>query len=241
MPVALITGGGSLICEGVARTLVSRGWHVVVSDINEDSAKYVASVCSGPGSAEACHLDATKPDQVASVVKSVMDRHGKIDGLLNGAGGGRGIGFPKKDFVDMERDFYLRMLDANLNSMLHVTHAVLPHMIAARSGAIVSIAAGRGLKGGPQASIYSAAKAAIIVFAQSVAQEVGKYGVRINTIAPGNAEARWKAPSAEDLRSPLGRATNADDVGKAVAFLLSDDASHITGSCLDISGGTSLH
>ena len=102
-------------------------------------------------------------------------------------------------------------------------------------------AAGRGLKGGPQASIYSAAKAAIIVFSQSVAQEVGKHGVRVNTIAPGNAEARWKKPSAEDTRSPLGRATSADDVGKAVAFLLSDDAAHITGSCLDISGGTSLH
>ena len=241
MPVALITGGGSLICEGIARTLVARGWTVVVSDINEDGAKHVASVCTGPGSAEACRLDATKPDEIESVVKRVLDKHGRIDGLVNGAGGGRGIGFPKKNFVEMDRDFYTRMLDANLNTMLHVTHAVLPHMIAAKSGAIVSIAAGRGLKGGPQASIYSASKAAIIVFAQSIAQEVGKYGVRINTIAPGNAEARWKNSSAEDTRSPLGRATNADDVGKGVAFLLSDEACHVTGSCLDLSGGTSLH
>ena len=241
MPVALITGGGSLICEGVARTLVARGWDVVVSDINEQGAKHVASVCAGPGKVEACRLDATKPGEIDVVVKRVLDTYGKIDGLLNGAGGGRGIGFPKKNFVEMDRDFYMRMLDANLNSMLNVTHAVLPHMIAAKSGAIVSIAAGRGLKGGPQASIYSAAKAAIIVFAQSVAQEVGKYGVRVNTIAPGNADARWKKSSAEDTRSPLGRPTSADDVGKAVAFLLSDEASHITGSCLDISGGTSLH
>ena len=241
MPVALITGGGSLICEGVARTLVARGWQVVVSDINEEGAKYVASVCSGPGSVESCKLDARNPDEIDAVVKHTLDKYGRIDGLLNGAGGGRGIGFPKKNFVEMDRDFYLRMLDANLHSALHVTHVVLPHMIAAKSGSIVSIAAGRGLKGGPQASIYSAAKAAIIVFSQSVAQEVGKHGVRVNTIAPGNAEARWKKPSAEDTRSPLGRATSADDVGKAVAFLLSDDAAHITGSCLDISGGTSLH
>ncbi len=240
MPVALITGGGSLICEGIARTLVARGWHVVVTDINLDGAKHVVAQCEGPGRAEALHLDATKPEQVESVVKDVLARHGRIDGLVNGAGGGRGIGFPKTPFVKMTRDFWTRMLDANLNSMLNVTHAVLPSMIENRSGAIVSIAAGRGLKGGPDASIYSAAKAAIIVFAQSVAQEVGKHNVRINTIAPGNAEARWKKPN-DAARSPLGRNTNADDVGKGVAFLLSEEACHITGSCLDLSGGTSLH
>jgi NAD(P)-dependent dehydrogenase (short-subunit alcohol dehydrogenase family) len=114
-------------------------------------------------------------------------------------------------------------------------------MIAAKRGAIVSIAASRGLRGGPQATIYSAAKAAIIAFSQALAQEVGRQGIRVNTIAPGNAEARWKTSDADAARSPLGRATSGDDVGRAVAFLLSDDASHITGSCLDVSGGTSLH
>jgi 3-oxoacyl-[acyl-carrier protein] reductase len=118
---------------------------------------------------------------------------------------------------------------------------VLPSMIAAKRGAIVSIAASRGLRGGPQASIYSAAKAAIIVFSQSLAQEVGPYGIRVNTIAPGNAEARWKKPEHSTERSPLGHATTGDDVGHAVAFLVSDEASHITGSCLDVSGGTTLH
>jgi 3-oxoacyl-[acyl-carrier protein] reductase len=78
------------------------------------------------------------------------------------------------------------------------------------------------------------------VFSQSLAQEVGRHGIRVNTIAPGNAEARWKQPGSVE-RSPLGRATTRDDVGKAVAFLLSEDAAHVTGSCLDISGGTSLH
>ena len=240
MSVALITGGASLICEGVARVLVARGWTVVVTDLNIKGTEHVASVCEGPGKAEAMHLDATDPAEVEAVVQAVLKSHGRIDGLFNGAGGGRGIGFARKPFVEMDRDYWTRMLDANLNSMLNVTHAVLPHMIAQKSGSIVSIAAGRGLKGGRDASIYSAAKAAIIVFAQSVAQEVGEHNVRINTIAPGNAEARWKKPN-DAARSPLGRNTSAEDVGKAAAFLLSDEASHITGSCLDISGGTSLH
>jgi NAD(P)-dependent dehydrogenase (short-subunit alcohol dehydrogenase family) len=240
MPVAFITGGASLICDGAARKLSERGWTIVVTDIDLPGAHRIAGLCKGPGRAVAMHLDATDSAQVGEVVRTVLRDHGRIDGLLNGAGGARGIGFPRKPFVEMDRDYWTRMLDANLNSMLNVTHAVLPAMIGQKAGSIVSIAAGRGLKGGRDASIYSAAKAAIIVFAQSVAQEVGQFGVRINTIAPGNAEARWKKPS-DQVRSPLGRNTNADDVGKAVSFLFSDEACHITGSCLDISGGTSLH
>jgi NAD(P)-dependent dehydrogenase (short-subunit alcohol dehydrogenase family) len=151
----------------------------------------------------------------------------------------RGLGIPKSNFADMTPELWTRILDVNLQSVLHCAHAVLPGMIAARRGVIVSIAASRGLRGGPQASIYSAGKAAIIVFSQSLAQEVGPLGIRVNTIAPGNAQARWKTSAANE--SPLGRPTSAEDVGKAVAFLLSEDASHITGSCLDVSGGTTLH
>lgn len=241
MPVALITGGASLICEGVVKCLVSRGWHVVVSDINLAGAEQVASAAQGPGNAEACLLDATRGADAKALVAKIVAEHGAIDGLVNAAGGGRGIGFKRMPFVDMNPDYWTRLIDANFNSVLNVTHAVLPAMIAAGRGAIVSIAASRGLRGGPQASIYSAAKAAIIVFSQSIAQEVGPAGVRVNTIAPGNAEARWKTPDLDEPRSPLGRPTNAEDVGKAVAFLLSDEASHITGACLDISGGTTLH
>ena len=113
-------------------------------------------------------------------------------------------------------------------------------MIAAGRGNIVSISAGRGLRGGPGAAVYSAAKAAVIVFTQSLAQEVGPHGIRANTVVPGNAVAHWKADT-DAPRSPLGRNTTGEDVGKAVAFLLSDRASHITGSCLDVSGGTALH
>ena len=188
---------------------------------------------AGPGKAEACQLDATRGSDAKALVARILAEHGAIDGLVNAAGGARGIGFKKMPFVEMTPDYWTRQLDVNLNSMLNVTHAVLPAMIAAKRGAIVSVAAGRGLKGGAQASIYSAAKAAIIVFSQSIAQEVGPFGVRVNTIAPGNAEARWKKEDLEEARSPLGRATNAEDVGKAVAFLLSDEASHITGACLE--------
>jgi NAD(P)-dependent dehydrogenase (short-subunit alcohol dehydrogenase family) len=238
MPFALLTGGGSAIGEGIARCLTERGWSVAVTDINLDLARQVAAATGAPR-AQALQLDATDGTQVRETVRQLAAAHGPIDALVNVAGGMRGLGIPKTDFVDMTPELWTRILDVNLQSVLHCCHAVLPGMIAARRGAIVSIAASRGLRGGPQASIYSAAKAAIIVFSQSLAQEVGPHGIRVNTIAPGNAQARWK--SSESNKSPLGRPTSAEDVGKAVAFLLSDDASHITGSCLDVSGGTTLH
>jgi NAD(P)-dependent dehydrogenase (short-subunit alcohol dehydrogenase family) len=240
LPLALITGGGSLIGEGIACALTARGWQVAVTDIKLDLARNVALAAGGMPHAEAFALDATDRAQMDATVKTLLDRHGGIDALVNAAGGMRGLGIPKADFVDTTPEMWERILTANFKSVLNCSHAVLPAMIAAKRGAIVSIAASRGLRGGPGASLYSAAKAAIIVFSQSLAQEVGRHGIRVNTIAPGNAEARWKTEEAAE-RSPLGRATSSADIGNAVAFLLSDDAAHITGSCLDLSGGTALH
>ncbi len=240
MPLAFITGGGSLIGEGITLALTARGWTVAVTDINVDLARQVAAA-AGSSQAEALQLDATDGVRAKEIVRDLLARHGRIDALINAAGGMRGLGIPKKNFADLTPEVWTRLLNVNFQSVLHCTHAVLPSMIAARRGAIVSIAASRGLRGGPQASIYSAAKAAIIVFSQSLAQEVGPHGIRVNTVAPGNAEARWKKPEHESERNPLGRSTSGDDVGRAVAFLLSEEAAHITGSCLDVSGGTTLH
>jgi 2-hydroxycyclohexanecarboxyl-CoA dehydrogenase len=241
MPLALITGGGSAIGEGITRCLIARGWTVAVTDINHELAQKVAAEAGGAPHAQAMKLDATDAMAIARTVEFLLAEHGGIDALVNVAGGMRGLGIPKTDFADMTPEVWTRILDVNFQSVLHCTHAVLPAMIAAKRGSIVSIAASRGLRGGPKASIYSAAKAAIIVFSQSLAQEVGPLGIRVNTIAPGNAQARWKKPEHESERSPLGRATTGEDIGHAVAFLLSDDAAHITGSCLDVSGGTTLH
>lgn len=240
MPLALITGGASLICEGVAQSLARDGWDLAITDLNLAGADAVASRVEGRGRIETHALDARNIEDAEVLVRDLAQRHGAIDALVNGAGGARGIGFQRKPFVETSQEEWESLLNSNLNTVLNVTRTVLPLMIAAGRGSIVSIAASRGLRGGPNASIYSAAKAGIIVFTQSIAQEVGKHGVRVNTIAPGNAEARWKKDDS-DARSPLGRNTNAQDVGDAVAFLVSERAQHITGACLDISGGTALH
>src|SRR5215510_11627271 len=204
MPLALLTGGGSLIGEGITRQLAARGWTVAVTDINLGLARQVA--IAGGSNAEAIALDATDRTQIDSTVSDLIARHGSIDALVNAAGGMRGLGIAKSDFTVMTPEVWNRILDVNLQSVLHCIHAVLPGMIARKRGVIVSIAASRGLRGGAQASVYSAAKAAIIVFSQALAQEVGPHGIRINTIAPGNVEARWKTADPDAPRSPLGRA-----------------------------------
>ena len=242
MPLALLTGGGSLIGEGIARCLVARGWTVAVTDINLDLAR--AGRRRRPAARRTPRrLRSTPPTARKSTrpCRICIARHGRIDALVNAAGGMRGLGIPKTDFADMTPEVWTRILNVNFQSVLHCTHAVLPAMIAAKRGAIVSIAASRGLRGGPQASIYSAAKAAIIVFSQSLAQEVGPHGIRVNTIAPGNAEARWKKPdhgrgaqpaAARDLRRrrrPRGR----------VPAVGGRRPHHR--QCLDVSGGSTLH
>ena len=241
MPLALITGAGSLIGEGIAQSLAKAGWLLVLSDINDKTMASVAAALPASSVAATETMDVTNPDNVATVVRKIRDAHGPLDALVNVAGGGRGLGVPLKDFVDVTRAERDKVIEVNLKGVLNCCQAVLPGMIADKKGSIVSISAARGLRGGPKATIYSACKAAIIVFSQSLALEVGQHGIRVNTVAPGNTPARWKAPAPDRIRSPLGSETSPADVGAAVAFLLSDQASHITGSCLDVSGGTALH
>ncbi|HEY4135171.1 MAG TPA: SDR family oxidoreductase [Alphaproteobacteria bacterium] len=250
MPVALITGGASLIGEGIAGVLAREGWDVVVSDVNTATAQMVADKFQGKFAGKTgnapkltvAKLDVTDMAEVTRVVDATAKDHGGIDALVNLAGGGRGIGIPQHDFADAPPEWWNKMVSINLIGLLNVTNAVLKHMVSAKKGGIVSITARRGLQGGPKAAVYSGCKAATIVFSQSLAQEVGPLGIRVNTVAPGDVAARWKVGEhVKPTRSPLGEATTPDHIGEAVAFLLSEKACHITGSCIDVSGGVALH
>lgn len=236
----LITGAGSLIGEAIAQCLVQEGWRVIVTDVDMAKANLVADTLPDPDRVEVQRLDVTDPEEVESVFANIHRRSGSLGALVNAAGGGRGVGIMPRDFVDFTPEQRDRMLSLNLIGVLHCCRAALPPMIAAGRGGIVSITAARGLRGGPRASLYSAAKAGVIAFTQSLAQEVGPQGIRVNTVAPGNTAARWKTDPGP-VRSPLGVPTTPLDVGNAVAFLLSGAAAHVTGSCVDVSGGTALH
>lgn len=242
MPFAMITGGASLMGEGIAQSLVARGWQVALTDIDIPTMTGVAKRL-GNGVVAAEPLDVTDLGAVKTCVASLAARHGAIAGLVTLAGGNSRIGVPAVPFAETRPEHWDKSINVNLKGVLNCCHVVLPLMKEARKGSVVAMSAARGLRGGPNAALYSATKAGIILFVQAVSSEVAPFGVRINSIVPGSAEARWREADGRPAldHSPLGRPTNQRDIGEGVAFLMSDEASHITGSCLDVSGGTALH
>ena len=244
MPVAMITGGASWFSRGTARLLLAEGWQVVLSDVNAKALDEVVADLGRPPQLSSGFLDVTDLAAARIYADGIATGKGGIDALINVAGGSNYLGLGRHPFHETDPAHWDLIIKPNLYGVLNCCYAVLPHMIRARKGVIISIASGMGLKGMARMTTYSAAKAAIIAFSQSLCQEVGRYGIRVNSIAPGSAESRWQpdlAPGAGQHASPLGRRASAEDVANAIVFLVSDRASHISGSCLDLSGGTSLH
>ena len=242
MPVAMITGGASWFSRETARLLANEGWTLALSDIHLDRLAETTAAL-GTSKVESDRLDVTDYEAVTEYVDRLIGRHGAVDALVNVAGGSNYLGRPRIPFHESDPDYWRLIIGPNLFGVMNCCRAVLPHMVRAGHGSVVSIASGMGLKGKARMAPYSAAKAGVIALSQAICQEVARFGVRVNCVAPGSAESRWQPdlhPETGPL-PPLGARTSAADVANAVLFLLSDRASHMTGTCLDLSGGTALH
>lgn len=242
MPVALITGGASWFSRETSKMLLAEGWSVALGEINEKNLAEVLADLDSPR-ASGGRLDVTDLGSVRAFVDTVAKQRGSIDALVNVAGGTNYLQMPRLPFVEMKPENWDLVLKPNLYGTLNCCHAVLPQMIAQKSGSIVNLSSGMGLRGTARMTTYSAAKAAIIGFTRALCQEVGQYNIRVNAIAPGSAESRWQpdVKKGGERLPPLGTRTSAKDVANAIVFLISDKSSHMTGTCLDVSGGTALH
>ena len=237
--VALITGGSRGIGRVTAMHLLAAGWSVAFTyGKSKDAAASFEQ--ESKGRAVAFEADVRDHEANKRVADAVRARFGAIDALVNNAG-------VRQDALlyNMTPEQWDEVLDTNLRGAWSMTKAVLPVMMQQRVGAIVNVASLSGLHGVVGQTNYSAAKGALIALTRSLAREVARSGIRVNCVAPGLVDTDMIAGLDDDVKRemirqiPMRRAIRADEVAAAIAFLLSDDASGITGQVLAIDGGAS--
>jgi len=243
--IAVVTGGGGGIGAGTARLFADQGAQVVIADIDAELAQLTAEhITASGGSAFAAVTDVRDAGQVAELARSVLERHGRVDVLVNNVG--HWLRHPG-NFVDTDPQLWDDLYRVNLHHVFLVTHAFLPAMIGRRSGAIVNVSSVEGLRGYPEDPVYAAFKAAVIHFTRSLAVQVGRDGVRVNAIGPDVTESlqvpysQWL--SAEEQAQwpqwvPVGRMGLPEDQAQVILFLASDLSAFVTGHTIPTDGGT---
>jgi 3-oxoacyl-[acyl-carrier protein] reductase len=243
---ALVTGGagglGRVVCEQLAR----EGASVVVGDIALDAAERTAEGLRGGGRSLAVGLDVAEKKSIATAFARIEQELGRLDVLVNLAGGS--LGTPR-DLPDIAPEHYDLVLDVNLRGTFLCCQAAVPLMAAGGGGSIVNVSsiAGRGTT--PVTGVpYAAAKAGVLGLTRRLAREVGPLGIRVNAVAPGlflsgpRLQGMWDGLSererAEVLEAiPLRRMPELAEAALPILFLASSDASYVTGAVLDVNGG----
>jgi len=234
---ALVTGASRGIGEAIARRLAESGAHVLVAARSLADVNRIASeINAAGGSASAVQLDITAAN-VRELVKSLLEER-SIDILVNNAG------ITDDDlFIRMKPDAWTSVLRTNLDSAFHITQEIVKKMIRARWGRVINISSVVGLMGNAGQVNYAASKAALIGFTKALALEIGSRNVTVNAVAPGFiTTAMTDAMSDEakqqlESRIALKRLGTVDDIAYAVVYLASEQASYVTGTVLNVSGG----
>jgi NAD(P)-dependent dehydrogenase (short-subunit alcohol dehydrogenase family) len=243
---AIITGAASARGLGLAcaRLFAEHGARVQVLDLDAGAATSAAAALPGSG-----HLggrcDVTRRAECEAAVAAALREFGRIDVLVNIAG----ITSPQR-LMEVDDASYERIFDVNMRGTLHMTQAVVPHMRHRKSGAIVNMSSvsaqrGGGVFGG---SHYAAAKAAVLGYTKACARELGPDNIRVNAICPSyiDTDIATGLITPERLAAivasvPMGRPGHAHEVAGCILFLASDLASYVTGSAIDINGGSHIH
>lgn len=242
--VALVTGASRGIGRAIAEGYADAGADVAVLARDADLlAEVAASIKARGRRAVAVPADVLDPEALAAAVARVEAALGPIDVLVNNAGG-NSFSIP---LATMRFSGWEKTMRLNVDSIVHLTQAVLPGMIERRRGSIINVSSVAALRGAPLMSHYAAAKSAIISMTQSLAIEVAYAGVRVNALAPGWIETDLTAfVRADDSaeagligRVPMQRWGRAEEIAGPAVFLASDAASFITGQCLVADGGLS--
>ncbi len=236
----LVTGGSQGIGAAIAKGLAAAGAHVAVGARNADRvAEVTREIAAGGGSAEAVSIDVTDPASVTAAFQGLVERREKVDAVVNNAGiTDDGL------ILRMRKESWDKVVATDLTGVFLVSQEAVKTMMRKKvPGRIVNITSVVGLMGNAGQTNYAAAKAGVVGFTMALAREVGSRGITVNCVAPGYVETAMTSKLTAEQRSALagqivlGRLGTPDDVAGAVLYLVSDAASYVTGTCLNVSGG----
>ena len=237
--VALVTGATRGIGKAIAETLAQAGATVIGTATRPEGAEQISAYLKATGNrGRGVVLDVGNPQQVEDTVKTVSAEFGDVSILVNNAGITRDT-----LLLRMKEEDWQAVIDTDLSSVFRLSKACLRGMMKARRGRIINIASVVGASGNPGQANYCAAKAGIMGFTRSLAQEVGSRHITVNTVAPGFIDTDMTRALTEEQRAgllqkiPLERLGAPEDIAQTVLFLASSGAGYITGETLHVNGG----
>lgn len=243
--VAIVTGAGRGIGRGIALGLAREGAKIAVIDLDANNAESVAKeIDQLGGKAMAAPADITSSTQVNEMVSKTINKFGRIDILVNNVGWNK-----VQPFINGTEDFWDKVIAINLKGPIICCRAVIDNMIKNNYGKIINISSDSGRVGSTGESVYSAAKGGVIAFTKTLAREMSRYKINVNSISPGPSDTPFFAQVSADnpklvesLKKsiPWRRLGVPEDIANAVVFLASDDADYITGQTLSVSGGLTM-
>lgn len=244
---AVITGATGGIGFAVARRLGQDGFIVNINGIDDEAGARRKEELTAEGiTADYYGFDVTQEDAVSENIKAIGEKYGKIDVLVNNAGGLGG----RSRFEDMTTEFYRHVMALNLDSVFFASRAAIPYLKKGENSSIINYTSNAGWNaGGPGAGIYGTSKAAVHTITRALAKDLAEYGIRVNAVSPGTIDTDFhkqiKSTKPEVFASwanniMLGRLGQPEDVAGVISFLAGEDAAFLTAETIQVGGGQAL-